>query len=50
MYDKCQVTAYAAELEDLELDKKRLVSLWNSVLVNIQQRDKVYDSVRDDYK
>ncbi|KAL0892816.1 hypothetical protein ABMA27_014509 [Loxostege sticticalis] len=45
-----KVTAYAAELEDLELDKKRLVSLWNSVLVNIQQRDKVYDSVRDDYK
>ncbi|VVD04472.1 unnamed protein product [Leptidea sinapis] len=27
-----KVTAYAAELEDLELDKKRLVSLWNSVL------------------
>ncbi|CAH0398019.1 unnamed protein product [Chilo suppressalis] len=45
-----KVTAYAAELEDLELDKRRLVSLWNSVLVNIQQRDKVYDSVRDDYK
>ncbi|CAK1547011.1 unnamed protein product [Leptosia nina] len=45
-----KVTAYAAELEDLELDKKRLVSLWNSVLINIQQRDKVYDSVRDDYK
>ncbi|XP_052759423.1 myosin-3 [Galleria mellonella] len=45
-----KVTAYAAELEDLELDKRRLVSLWNSVLVNIQQRDKVYDSVRDDYR
>ncbi|KPJ02646.1 Coiled-coil domain-containing protein 40 [Papilio xuthus] len=45
-----KVTAYAAELEDLELDKRRLVSLWNSVLVNIQQRDRVYDSVRDDYK
>lgn len=45
-----QVTAYAAELEDLELEKKRLVSLWNSVLVNIQQRDRVYDSVRDDYR
>ncbi|XP_045497397.1 coiled-coil domain-containing protein 40 [Colias croceus] len=45
-----KVTAYAAELEDLELDKKRLVSLWNSVLINIQQRDKVYDSVRDDYR
>ncbi|KAL4709969.1 hypothetical protein ACJJTC_003932 [Scirpophaga incertulas] len=45
-----KVTAYAAELEDLELDKRRLVSLWNSVLVNIQQRDKVFDSVRDDYK
>ncbi|XP_063897908.1 coiled-coil domain-containing protein 40-like [Helicoverpa armigera] len=45
-----RVTAYAAELEDLELDKRRLVSLWNSVIVNITQRDKVYDSVRDDYK
>ncbi|XP_045525962.1 coiled-coil domain-containing protein 40 isoform X2 [Pieris brassicae] len=45
-----KVTAYAAELEDLELDKKRLVSLWNSVLMNIQQRDRVYDSVRDDYR
>nr|CBH09299.1 putative cohesin subunit [Heliconius melpomene] len=45
-----KVTAYAAELEDLELEKRRLVSLWNSVLVNIQQRDKVYDSVRDDYR
>ncbi|XP_030024984.1 coiled-coil domain-containing protein 40 isoform X2 [Manduca sexta] len=45
-----KVTAYATELEDLELDKRRLVSLWNSVLVNIQQRDKVFDSVRDDYK
>ncbi|KAM3964343.1 LOW QUALITY PROTEIN: lethal (2) 41Ab [Aphomia sociella] len=45
-----KVTAYSAELEDLELDKRRLVSLWNSVLVNIQQRDKVYDSVRDDYR
>ncbi|XP_034830510.1 coiled-coil domain-containing protein 40 [Maniola hyperantus] len=45
-----KVTAYAAELEDLELEKKRLVSLWNSVLVNIQQRDKAYDSVRDDYR
>ncbi|XP_041978695.1 myosin-16-like [Aricia agestis] len=45
-----KVTAYAAELEDLELDKRRLMSLWNSVLVNIKQRDKVYDSVRDDYK
>ncbi|CAH0579188.1 unnamed protein product [Chrysodeixis includens] len=45
-----RVTAYAAELEDLELDKRRLVSLWNSVIVNIKQRDKVYDSVRDDYK
>ncbi|XP_046960067.1 coiled-coil domain-containing protein 40 [Vanessa cardui] len=45
-----KVTAYAAELEDLELEKRRLVSLWNSVLINIQQRDKVYDSVRDDYR
>ncbi|CAH1645684.1 unnamed protein product [Spodoptera littoralis] len=45
-----RVTAYAAELEDLELDKRRLVSLWNSVIVNITQRDKVYDSVRDDYQ
>ncbi|CAG9584554.1 unnamed protein product [Danaus chrysippus] len=45
-----KVTAYAAELEDLELEKRRLVSLWNSVLVNIQQRDRVYDSVRDDYR
>ncbi|XP_075973256.1 lethal (2) 41Ab [Anticarsia gemmatalis] len=45
-----KVTAYAAELEDLELDKRRLVSLWNSVIVNIKQRDNVYDSVRDDYK
>ncbi|XP_035433308.2 coiled-coil domain-containing protein 40 [Spodoptera frugiperda] len=44
-----RVTAYAAELDDLELDKRRLVSLWNSVIVNIAQRDKVYDSVRDDY-
>ncbi|CAK1595867.1 unnamed protein product [Parnassius mnemosyne] len=45
-----KVTAYAAELEDLELDKRRLMSLWNSVLVNIQQRDRAYDSVRDDYR
>ncbi|XP_053607595.1 coiled-coil domain-containing protein 40 [Plodia interpunctella] len=45
-----KVTAYASELEDLDLDKRRLVSLWNAVLINIQQRDKVYDSVRDDYK
>ncbi|XP_073944706.1 coiled-coil domain-containing protein 40-like [Choristoneura fumiferana] len=45
-----KVTAYSTELEDLELDKRRLVSLWNSVLVNIQQRDKVFDSVREDYK
>ncbi|XP_037872586.1 CAP-Gly domain-containing linker protein 1 [Bombyx mori] len=45
-----KVTAYATELEDLELDKRRLVSLWNSVLVNIQQRDRVYDAVRDDYR
>ncbi|XP_026725208.1 coiled-coil domain-containing protein 40 [Trichoplusia ni] len=45
-----RVTAYAAELEDLDLDKRRLMSLWNSVIVNINQRDKVYDSVRDDYK
>ncbi|XP_050346448.1 coiled-coil domain-containing protein 40 [Nymphalis io] len=45
-----KVTAYAAELEDLELEKRRLVSLWNSVLINIQQRDKVYDAVRDDYR
>ncbi|GBP75197.1 Coiled-coil domain-containing protein 40 [Eumeta japonica] len=44
-----KVIAYAAELEDLELDKKRLVSLWNSVLVNIKQRDNVFDSVRTDY-
>ncbi|KAI8420010.1 hypothetical protein MSG28_008608 [Choristoneura fumiferana] len=44
-----KVTAYSTELEDLELDKRRLVSLWNSVLVNIQQRDKVFDSVREDY-
>ncbi|XP_049869370.1 coiled-coil domain-containing protein 40-like [Pectinophora gossypiella] len=42
--------AYATELEDLEMDEKRLMSLWNSVLVNIKQRDKVFDSVRDDYK
>ncbi|KOB65648.1 putative cohesin subunit [Operophtera brumata] len=39
MNDK--VTAYAAELEDLDLDKRRLVSLWNSVIVNIQRRDKL---------
>ncbi|XP_052740436.1 coiled-coil domain-containing protein 40 [Bicyclus anynana] len=45
-----KVTAYGAELEDLELEKRRLVSLWNSVLVNIQQRDRAYDAVRDDYK
>ncbi|KAJ2946106.1 hypothetical protein O0L34_g5028 [Tuta absoluta] len=45
-----KVTAYSTELEDLELDKKRLISLWNSVLVNIKQRDKVFDSVREDYK
>ncbi|KAJ8727957.1 hypothetical protein PYW08_016342 [Mythimna loreyi] len=45
-----KVTAYAAELEDLELDKRRLVSLWNTVIVNITQRDRVYDSVRDDYR
>ena len=45
-----QVTAYAAELEDLDLDKRRLVSLWNTVIVNITQRDRVYDSVRDDYR
>ncbi|XP_063618256.1 coiled-coil domain-containing protein 40 [Cydia splendana] len=44
-----RVTAYSTELEDLELDKRRLVALWNSVLVNISQRDKVFDSVRDDY-
>ncbi|XP_039754155.1 coiled-coil domain-containing protein 40 [Pararge aegeria] len=45
-----KVTAYGAELEDLELEKKRLVSLWNSVLVNIQQRDRGYNAVRDDYR
>ncbi|XP_063380466.1 coiled-coil domain-containing protein 40 [Cydia fagiglandana] len=44
-----RVTAYSTELEDLELEKRRLVALWNSVLVNISQRDKVFDSVRDDY-
>ncbi|CAB3253752.1 unnamed protein product [Arctia plantaginis] len=45
-----KVTAYSTELEDLELDKRRLMSLWNSVIGNIKQRDKVYNSVRDDYK
>ncbi|CAG9093500.1 unnamed protein product [Plutella xylostella] len=45
-----KVAMYAAELEDLELEQRRLVSLWSCVLVNIRQRDKAFDSVKDDYR
>lgn len=37
-----------ADLEALQSEQVRLTRIWNGVVINLQQRDKVYNSVQKD--
>lgn len=39
-----------ADLETLDREQHRLMQSWSSVIISIQQRDKIYMSVMQDYK
>jgi len=39
-----------ADLEALNMEEKHLMQLWNSVIVNIQHKDKIHAEVCDEYE
>jgi bacterioferritin (cytochrome b1) len=39
-----------ADLEALSREQQQLLQSWNSVFISIQQRDKVYMNVTQDYR
>ena len=39
-----------AELETLRMEQHRLVQSWNSVIILVQQRDKVHNKLTTDYE
>lgn len=40
----------SADLEALQNEQVRLTRIWNGVVVNLQQRDRVYNTVQKDLK